>query len=249
VRATLRRLVPALVAVLVASCTVGSAGAATPGLRVGRQVQQLIVVSSPTAHPSRAIATLRAYDRASPASPWRLAFGPMPAETGYGGLKATRREGDGATPIGVFSIGATMYGTQPRPGRLNYAYHRLACGDWWDEDPSSPRYNQFVRLPCGQPPPFVGNSEALWTETTAYPYFALIDFNVNPVRRGAGAPGSGIFLHSWVGGPTAGCIAVHEVQLLRLLRWLRPSAHPRIAIGAGLASARSTSALPLRGPP
>ena len=54
------------------------------------------------------------------------------AETGSGHLlpAADRREGDHATPIGAFGIGATMYGNQPNPGGLRYAYHQLLCGDW-----------------------------------------------------------------------------------------------------------------------
>ena len=42
-----------------------------------------------------------------------------------------------------------IYGNEPDPGGLRYRYHRLVCGDWWDEDPYSPRYNHFVHVPCG----------------------------------------------------------------------------------------------------
>jgi L,D-peptidoglycan transpeptidase YkuD (ErfK/YbiS/YcfS/YnhG family) len=196
---------------------------------------QLVVVSSPTADPPAPayLATLLAYDRTNASRAWRQVSGPWPAETGSGHLvaAAVRREGDHATPIGVFGFGATIYGNQPKPAGLHYAYHRLACGDWWDEDPYSPRYNQFVHVACGLTPAFASWSEPLWTETVAYPYFAVIRFNVNPVQRGSDAPGSGIFLHSWVGGATEGCVAVHESQLVQILRWLKPSAHPVIEIG------------------
>ncbi len=59
----------------------------------------------------------------------------------------------------------------------------------------------------------------------------VIQFNATPVISGAGAPGSGIFLHSWLDGPTEGCVALPEARLLQVLRWLRPSAHPVIEIG------------------
>lgn len=193
------------------------------------------MVSSTTASPSAPgyLATLRTYERADNRSPWRRVFGGWRAETGAGHLLATavRREGDGATPIGVFGIGATIYGNKANPGGLHYAYHRLACGDWWDEDPYSPSYNRFVHVRCGVTPAFASWSEPLWTETVAYPYFAVIRFNMHPVRGGIDAPGSGIFLHSWVGGATLGCVALLQSQLLRVLRWLRPSAHPVIEIG------------------
>ena len=67
------------------------------------------------------------------------------------------------------------------------AYHRLVCGDWWDEDPSSPGYNTFRHVACGTPPPFGGGSEALWRATTAYQQFAVVEYNVAPDRRPAAA--------------------------------------------------------------
>lgn len=198
---------------------------------VPADADQLIVVSSPTYQPPDYLATLRTYERAGSSSRWRAVFGAWQAETGEGHLRDVRREGDGSTPTGVFGIGATMYGTQPDPGGLHYAYHRLVCGDWWDEDPYSPRYNRFVHVPCGATPAFASWSEALWTETVAYPYFAVVQFNMSPTVGGVDAPGSGIFLHSWIGGPTEGCVALPEARLLDVLRWLRPSAHPVIEIG------------------
>lgn len=221
-----------LATVIVALLTATSTAVAAPGrFAIPARADQLIVVSSPTADPARDLATLRAYQRANSGSPWRAASAAWPAETGYGHLRAVRHEGDGSTPIGVFAIGPTMYGTKRRPAGLHYRYHRLVCGDWWDEDPLSPSYNRFVHVPCGVTPTFAAGSEALWTDTTAYAYFAVIEFNVHPTVGGANAPGSGIFLHSWVGGATAGCVALHRPQLLKILRWLRPSQHPVIEIG------------------
>jgi L,D-peptidoglycan transpeptidase YkuD (ErfK/YbiS/YcfS/YnhG family) len=204
-------------------------------LVIPRGADELIVVSSPTAYPPppQDLATLRAYVRSRAGLPWRLAYGPWPAETGSGHLvgAAERREGDRATPTGVFMIGATMYGSDPDPGGLHYRYHHLVCGDWWDEDPDTTVYNRFVHIPCGVTPGFAPGSEALWTETRAYPYFAVINFNIGPIRRGSDAPGSGIFLHSWLNAPTEGCVALPESRLLDILRWLRPAEHPVVEIG------------------
>ena len=223
------------VTVLFAMLTVCAVGRAAARFSVPARADQLIVVSSPTADPPGPgyLATLQTYGRASAASPWQRVLGPWQAETGFGHLVAAsvRHEGDGATPAGVFGLDSVMYGNRQDPGGLHYAYHRLACGDWWDEDPYSRSYNHFVHVRCGVTPAFAAWSEPLWEETVAYPYFAVIRFNVNPVRGGASATGSGIFLHSWVGGATAGCVAVRERGLLRMLRWLRPSAHPVIEIG------------------
>jgi L,D-peptidoglycan transpeptidase YkuD (ErfK/YbiS/YcfS/YnhG family) len=204
-------------------------------LQIPADADQLIVVSSPTTDPPAPgyLATLRTYERAGSSSPWRAVFPSWQAETGSGHLLPAdaRREGDHATPIGVFGIGATMYGNESNPGGLHYAYHRLVCGDWWDEDPYSAQYSRFVHVPCNSTPPFASWSEALWTETVAYPYFAVIEFNMDPIVRGANALGSGIFLHSWVGEATEGCVALPETRLLQVLRWLEPAAHPVIEIG------------------
>jgi L,D-peptidoglycan transpeptidase YkuD (ErfK/YbiS/YcfS/YnhG family) len=231
---TNRAAVLALSVLIAAGAGAGTADGATR-FAIPDTAQELIVVSSPTAAPPAPgyLATLRAYERANDRSPWRRVFGPWQAETGSGHLvaPAARREGDHATPTGVFGLGTTIYGNRPNPGGLHFAYHRLVCGDWWDEDPYSAMYNRFVHAPCGATPSFASWSEPLWTETVAYPYFAVIRFNMGPVRGGRRAPGSGIFLHSWVGDPTEGCVAVHEQQLVEILRWLRPAAHPVIEIG------------------
>ncbi|MBV9805253.1 MAG: C40 family peptidase [Solirubrobacterales bacterium] len=233
--ATLRLRSALIAGVVVALAGAPATAGAAARLAIPSTADQLIVVSSPTDDPPAPgyLATLRTYERAGAGSRWRAVAGPWPVETGSGHLVSAgaRREGDHATPVGVFGIGRTMYGVDPRPSGLDYAYHRVVCGDWWDEDPYSPQYNRLVHVPCGVTPAFASRSEALWTETLAYPYFAVLQFNANPVRGGASAPGSGIFLHSWVGEATQGCVALRERQLLEVLRWLRPSAHPVIEIG------------------
>jgi L,D-peptidoglycan transpeptidase YkuD (ErfK/YbiS/YcfS/YnhG family) len=108
-----------------------------------------------------------------------------------------------------------------------FGYHRLACGDWWDEDPRSPSYNRFVHVACGARPAFGGGSEALWRITPQYRYFAVIDYNARPPVAGRG---SAIFLHVSAGSRTAGCVSLPEPRLLRVLRWLRPGAEIRLGI-------------------
>ena len=117
------------------------------------------------------------------------------------------------------------YGIAPNPG-VRFRYHRLVCGDWWDEDPSSSTYNTFRHIACGTRPSFGGDSEALWRIAPQYRYFVVIEYNAAPVVPGRG---SAIFLHV-AAGSTAGCVSLPERRLVRLLRWLRPSARPAISI-------------------
>ena len=158
---------------------------------------------------------------------WQAAGGPWTASIGRNGFSDHHREGDGTTPTGIYDIGPEMYGNAPDPG-TEFPYHRLVCGDWWDEDPTSAGYNTFQHVACGQAPPFGGASEALWTETSAYPSFAFIEYNAHPVVAYAG---SAIFVHADIGVPTAGCVALPRADLDRVLRWLVPGLHPAIVMG------------------
>ncbi|HEY4348337.1 MAG TPA: L,D-transpeptidase family protein [Gaiellaceae bacterium] len=158
---------------------------------------------------------------------WHTAAGPWSAYLGFAGVSGDHREGDGTTPTGAFTIGSTMYGVSPDPG-LRYRYHRLVCGDWWDEDSSSTGYNSLQHVPCGTRPAFKGSSEPLWQSTHAYAHFALIDYNIGPAVPGRG---SAIFIHADLGHATNGCISLSPSRLVTLLRWLDPSHEPLIVIG------------------
>jgi L,D-peptidoglycan transpeptidase YkuD (ErfK/YbiS/YcfS/YnhG family) len=213
------------------AATAASAHASASRFSIPTSARQLIVVSSQTYDPRDYIASFRSFQRPSAGSPWQPVFPVWQAEIGSGELRNVRREGDHATPTGVYAFGPVIYGNEPNPRGLHEAYHQLVCGDWWDEDPYSADYNRFVHVSCQTTPVFAGLSEALWTETSAYPYFAVIEYNEDPTVSGPQAPGSGIFLHAWVRGPTEGCVALHIPDLLHVLRWLQPADHPVIEIG------------------
>ena len=120
-----------------------------------------------------------------------------------------------------------MYGIAANPG-VRYRYHRVVCGDWWVEDPSSPSYNRFRHVRCGSRPPFRVVSGDMSESPTAYRHLAVIDYNRDPIVPGRG---SGIFLHASTGRPTLGCVSLPLPQLLAILRWLRPAKEPLIVIG------------------
>jgi L,D-peptidoglycan transpeptidase YkuD (ErfK/YbiS/YcfS/YnhG family) len=155
----------------------------------------------------------------------RRVAGPWRGRVGRGGLSARHREGDGTTPLGTFRLGPVLYGLAPDPGTA-FRYHRLVCGDWWDEDPGSRTYNRFRHVRCGLRPPFGGASEALWRATVAYRLFAVVEYNTRPAIPDRG---SAIFLHVDDGHATNGCISLPEPRLRRLLRRLRPGATIRVS--------------------
>lgn len=183
---------------------------------------QLVQVVARAARTTHASVVLWAKTRGC----WRKVAGPWSARVGRNGLSAHHHEGDGTTPLGTFRFATTMYGLDANPG-VRFRYHRLVCGDWWDEDSASPTYNTFQHVPCNSRPPFSGDSEALWRQTQAYRLFAVIAYNVDPAAPGRG---SAMFVHADTGSATNGCVSLPLSPLVVLLRWLTRSAHPRISI-------------------
>jgi L,D-peptidoglycan transpeptidase YkuD (ErfK/YbiS/YcfS/YnhG family) len=221
---------PALVAFCLAASTPGgSAGSAACSPNLANRVAtgsatQLVTVVA--AHRSSTQGTLRLWRKTGRC--WHAVAGPWAAWLGRRGISANKREGDHSTPARTFGFGRVMYGNAASPG-VRYAYHRIACGDWWVEDPSSPYYNRFRHVPCGSNPPFRVTSEDLSRSPTAYRHFAVIAYNTQPVVPGRG---SGIFLHASTGRPTLGCVSLPLPNLVTVLRWLRPASKPQIVIGA-----------------
>jgi L,D-peptidoglycan transpeptidase YkuD (ErfK/YbiS/YcfS/YnhG family) len=191
-------------------------------LRTTDGAGQLITVEADSFQTSVAEVSLWQRD----GSCWEQAGGPWTGLIGENGFSNHHREGDGTTPTGIYRIGPVVYGNAPNPG-FRGSYHRLVCGDWWDEDPTSSGYNTFQHVPCGGSPPFGGDSEALWTETTYYPSFAVVEYNAHPVVPYAG---SAIFVHADTGSATTGCVSIPLSELDVFLRWLDLSRLPTIAM-------------------
>jgi L,D-peptidoglycan transpeptidase YkuD (ErfK/YbiS/YcfS/YnhG family) len=209
-----------------ASAHGGQAAACPPSfaaqLDTGSSTQLITVVA-----PSRASTqgALRLWTKRGAC--WRPASSRWAAWLGQHGTSPFKREGDRRTPAGIFGFLSTMYGLEPTPS-VRYRYRRLVCGDWWVEDPASRFYNTFRHVRCGSRPPFRVKSEDMSRSPTAYRHLAVIAYNTSPVVPGRG---SGIFLHASTGRPTLGCVSLPLPRLVATLRWLRPSAHPLIAIG------------------
>ena len=124
------------------------------------------------------------------------------AALGRGGVRTDKREGDGATPVGVLPLRKVLY----RPDRgaapaCAVAVQALAPDDGWCDDPASPDYNRPVRLPIG------ASAEVLWREDAVYDIIGVLGWNDSPVRPGLG---SAIFLHVARAdyAPTDGCVAL-----------------------------------------
>ncbi|UDL96654.1 L,D-transpeptidase family protein [Lichenihabitans sp. PAMC28606] len=142
---------------------------------------------------------------------------------GPSGMTRQKREGDGGTPIGVFAMLGGFFRSD-RASRLQTAQsmQALRVTDGWCDDTTSSRYNRAVQLPVA------GRHERMWREDRLYDLGVVIDYNLNPTRKGRG---SAIFMHvmSPGGTPTAGCVALRPDDLRRLLPRLAPGC--RLEIG------------------
>ncbi|MBV9860156.1 MAG: L,D-transpeptidase family protein [Alphaproteobacteria bacterium] len=142
--------------------------------------------------------------------------GSAPAAIGRGGVTANKKEGDGATPAGVYPLLFGLY----RSDRVALPASRLpitpmAPNQGWVDDPADPNYNRPVWLP------YPARAERMWREDHVYDVVVIIGYNMNPVVAGAG---SAIFLHIArpTFSPTEGCIAISKDILLRIIPLLGP---------------------------
>jgi L,D-peptidoglycan transpeptidase YkuD (ErfK/YbiS/YcfS/YnhG family) len=181
---------------------------------------QLITVTA--ASYQATYATLTAYRRTGHG--WQQVFGPWAARIGRNGFAppGLKREGDGRTPSGSFSL-LYVFGAGPNPG-FRLRYRQLQPYDYWDDDPGSARYNELVDSRYASPG---ADPEPMYV--SAYYDGVVIGYNT---ARTPGL-GSAIFLHRNIGIATEGCLTLPPGELLPLLRWLNPARSPRIRMGVG----------------
>lgn len=147
------------------------------------------------------------------------------AALGRAGIRADKREGDGATPAGSFPLRRLLY----RPDRLDAPPTGLPVGALepdagWCDAPGDPAYNRPVRLP------YPASAERLWRTDRLYDLIVVLGHNDAPVVAGRG---SAVFLHLARAdyGPTEGCIALALADLIEVLAEAGPTT--RLCVAGG----------------
>jgi len=138
------------------------------------------------------------------ANAWPCALGPA-------GIRALKREGDGATPVGSFAPRRVLYrADRVAAPKTDLPVAALAPEDGWCDDPADPAYNRQVRLP------YPARHERLWRDDGIYDVIVILGHNDAPPVPGRG---SAIFLHVAQPdyAPTQGCIALARADLLAFL--------------------------------
>lgn len=183
---------------------------------------QLITVDSRGSY-----ATVTAW--AKGASGWKKQFGTSQGRVGSNGVTpgSSRQQGTWTTPGGTYTI-TEGFGVQSSGTAMPYTV--VDDRHWWVQDPESKFYNQMHTAEGGDFPLTESGergSEHLVNYPSRYANALVIDFNRWPAVRGRGA---GIFLHINGSGATAGCVSVPRATMERIMSWVEPSRHPRIAI-------------------
>ena len=127
------------------------------------------------------------------------------------GITNSKKEGDLATPKGVFGLGLLYF----REDRNQYFKTKLKKrvikkNMGWCDDIKSKKYNQEISFP------FNHGAEKLYRKDKIYDLFINIKYNFKPAIKGKG---SAIFLHNTNTKykPTKGCIAISKKDFLMIL--------------------------------
>jgi len=163
---------------------------------------------------------------------------------GKNGIRADKKEGDGATPAGDFPIREILY----RADRMDaqetkllkalaqegFKVQALTPNDGWVDDVNSDYYNQFVKISAFKRQ--VPRHERLWREDHLYDIIVVLGYNDDPIMKGKG---SAIFMHLARQnifkkyGQTDGCIGLNKTDLLKVLNALTPTTTIEVPENAG----------------
>jgi L,D-peptidoglycan transpeptidase YkuD (ErfK/YbiS/YcfS/YnhG family) len=130
---------------------------------------------------------------------------------GKSGIANSKKEGDLATPRGVFKLGFLYYRNDRNKSlksKLKKKVIRKNMG--WCNDSKCKKYNQEIYLPSKY------GAEKLYRKDKIYDILINIKYNHSPIIKGKG---SAIFLHltNIKYKPTKGCITILKKDFLKIL--------------------------------
>jgi D-alanyl-D-alanine dipeptidase len=185
-----------------------------------RRATQLLLVSAKAMSSKTGI--MRRFERTG-GSPWLEAGGAIPVVLGFNGIRwawssgamhkggPVKREGDGATPAGVFPVGAPFgFDAAALPGYVQLRPGKQFCVN----EPDAPSYNTIV-----SPRPAGVSGEDMGS-VSLYRRGFFVEYPTNRRTRG----GSCTFIHVWrrPDAGTGGCVALSEENVTALQYWVRP---------------------------
>lgn len=183
--------------------------------------KQMILVFNE--NPNSPLATAYFYEKRQ--GRWIKKSSMLPANIGKKGFASLhkKKEGDGKSPSGIFSI-TTAFGYNPNMDTA-LKYISLNNKHKWVDDVNSKFYNQLIEQTY-----FSGSYETMRRRDHLYEHGLVLNYNTNPIIKGKG---SAIFIHveRRAKSPTAGCVSFPQKVVLQLLNWLEPNKNPVIVMG------------------
>lgn len=198
---------------------------------------QLIAVT--TADWNAVDGRLQLYQRKFPGDGWKPVGAPISIVVGKGGMAwglglatmetvrsssdSSKREGDHKSPAGIFRLGTAFGYAANEPVGWRLRYVPVTSSTDCVDDPQSHFYNHILDRTTVSPD--WKSAEHMRDTGEAYRWGLVIQHNAPPAEPGAG---SCVFMHigDGPGHGTEGCTAMAEPQIVSILGWLRPSAHP-----------------------
>ena len=130
---------------------------------------------------------------------------------GKSGITNFKKEGDLATPKGVFKLGLLYYRKDRNKSlKSNLEKRVIKINMGWCDDSRCKKYNQEIYFP------FKYGAEKLYRKDKMYDILINIKYNHSPIIKGKG---SAVFLHltNKKYKPTKGCIAILKKDFLKIL--------------------------------
>lgn len=156
---------------------------------------------------------------------WIQVLEPFKASVGASGIAPAgkKKEGDMKTPSGIFTLG-TAFGYE-KTCNTGLEYRQTLKDDLFIDQPNHKDYNSWVKAPTD-----AISYEKMLRDDHYHRFGIVVNYNMNPAIPGKG---SAIFIHLWDGWDkgSAGCIAMSEKNIKKILKWLDKTKHPNIIIG------------------
>ncbi|GGH84371.1 L,D-peptidoglycan transpeptidase YkuD (ErfK/YbiS/YcfS/YnhG family) [Pullulanibacillus pueri] len=189
-------------------------------VRAEEHSEQAMIVTAHSSRSSQALLTVYEWGNGN----WEKRE-EMRAVIGQKGITFDMKEGGMRSPAGIYRI-RQSFGTEKSPLGIKLPYRQTTAFDYWVDDVTSEDYNQWVV--------YKGDPDLRWRSyerlsIPLYKYAAVIGYNEDAIPN----KGSAIFLHIWPGPDkyTAGCTAVSEENIVKLLQWMDPKKNPVIIQG------------------
>jgi D-alanyl-D-alanine dipeptidase len=225
---------PRLFSLLLFACSWPFATGRTATRELDRSRQCIVVLTDNWASTT---GVMHAFERSEATANWKERGPGFAVVVGKNGLGQGRglvrldldgppekKEGDDRAPAGIFRLSSAFgYAPARSTAWVKLPYLALSKQVEGIDDPNSRYYNKLVDRSKVAKIDW-RSSEQMRRDDVLYKWGVVVEHNP------AAVPGAGscIFLHIWKSSsaPTAGCTAMPESDLVRLIRWLDPARNP-----------------------